>query len=63
MRSLLVHQRLDKALGEALSSKKIRKEPDKNLPDILDRAYSAIILSLRDGVLSEVIGEKTTVWL
>ncbi|KAH9743491.1 Integrase catalytic domain-containing protein [Citrus sinensis] len=58
MKALLVHQGLDVALGEVSSSKKPRKIIDENLPDVLDRAHSAIILSLGDGVLREVGGEK-----
>lgn len=59
MRALLAYQGLDEALGEALSSKKPRKVSDEDLADVLDRAHSAIILSLGDGVLREVSREKT----
>ena len=63
MRALLVHQGLDEALAEELSSKKPRKVSVEDLPDVLDRAHSAIILSLGDGVLREVGGEKTAAGL
>ncbi|KAH9765484.1 hypothetical protein KPL70_001889 [Citrus sinensis] len=63
MRALLVHQGLDEALVEESSSKKPRKVSIEDLPDVLDRAHSAIILSLGDGVLREVGGEKTTTGL
>lgn len=59
MRALLVHQRLKEVFGEATSSKKPRKVFDEDLPDIFDRAHSAIILSLGDDVLREVGREKT----
>ncbi|KAH9671115.1 hypothetical protein KPL70_017228 [Citrus sinensis] len=59
MRALLVHQGLDEALAEESSSKKPRKVSVEDLLDVLDRAHSAIILSLGDGVLREVGGEKT----
>ena len=59
MKALLVHQGLDEALTEATSSKKPRKVSEEDLPDVLDRAHSAIILSLGDGVLREVGGETT----
>lgn len=52
MRALVVHQGLKKALGEPSSLKKSRKVSDDDLPDILYRAHSAIILSLGDGVLA-----------
>lgn len=55
IRALLVHQRLDKALSEPSSSEK--EVYDEDLPNVLDRAYSAIILSLEDGVLTEVGGK------
>ena len=32
---------------------------DEDLPDVLDKVHSTIILSLGDGVLREVSGEKT----
>lgn len=57
--ALLVHQGLDEAFKEAASSKKPKKVSDDDLPNIPDRAHSAIILSLGDGVLREVRGEKT----
>lgn len=63
MRALLVHQGLEEALGEPSSSKKPRKVSDDDLPDILDRAYSAIILSLDYGILKKVGGEKTATGL
>ncbi|KAL9444475.1 hypothetical protein AB3S75_017630 [Citrus x aurantiifolia] len=63
MKALLVHQGLDVALGEVSSSKKPRKIANEDLPDVLDRAHSAIILSLGDGVLREVGGEKTAAGL
>ncbi|KAH9648835.1 hypothetical protein KPL70_025759 [Citrus sinensis] len=63
MRALLVHQGLDEALAEESSSKKPRKVSVEDLPDVLDRAHSAIILSLGDGVLREVGGEKTAAGL
>ncbi|KAH9651744.1 hypothetical protein KPL70_026869 [Citrus sinensis] len=59
MKALLVHKGLDVALGEVSSSKKPRKIANEDLPYVLDRAHSAIILSLGDGVLREVGGEKT----
>lgn len=59
MRDFLVYQGLDEALGEALSSKKPRKVSNEDLADVLDRAHSAIILSLDNGVLREVSKEKT----
>ena len=54
-----MHQGLDETLAEESSSKKPRKVFVENLPDVLDRAHSAIILSLSNGVLREVGGEKT----
>ncbi|KAH9779667.1 hypothetical protein KPL71_007786 [Citrus sinensis] len=63
MRALLVHQGLDKALVEESSSKKPRMVSDDDLPDVLDRVHSAIILSLGDGVLREVGGEMTAAGL
>ncbi|KAH9770981.1 hypothetical protein KPL71_012549 [Citrus sinensis] len=63
MRALLVHQGLDEALVEESSSKKLRKVSDEDLHDVLDRAHSAIILSLGDGVLREVGGEMTVAGL
>ena len=63
MRALLVHQGLDEALGEQSSSKKPRKVSDEDLPNVLDRAHSAIILSLDDGVLREIGVEKTAAGL
>ncbi|KAH9782268.1 hypothetical protein KPL71_008823 [Citrus sinensis] len=63
MRALLVHQGLDEALAEESSSKKPRKVSVEDLPDVLDRAHSVIILSLGDGVLREVGGEKTAAGL
>ena len=63
MRALLVHQGLDEALAEESSSKKPRKVSVEDLPDVLDRAHSAIILSLGDRVLGEVGGEMTTAGL
>ena len=59
MRALLVHQGLNEALGEESSSNKPRKVSDEDLPDVLDRAHSVIILSFGDGVLREVGSEKT----
>lgn len=58
IRALLVNQGIEEALGEATSSKKPRKVSDEDLPDILDKAHSAIIVSLGDGVLREVGGEN-----
>lgn len=55
--------RLDEALGEELSFKKPRKVSDEDLPNVLDRTHNAIFLSLSDGVLKEVSGEKTTAGL
>ncbi|KAH9680956.1 hypothetical protein KPL71_026757 [Citrus sinensis] len=63
MKALLVHQGLDEALAEVTSPKKPRKISDDDLPDVLDRAHSAIILSLGDGVLREVGGETTAAGL
>ncbi|KAH9780126.1 hypothetical protein KPL71_007968 [Citrus sinensis] len=63
MKALLVHQGLDEALAEVTSPKKPRKISDDDLPDVLDRAHSAIILSLGDGVLREVGGETTATGL
>ncbi|KAL9408669.1 hypothetical protein AB3S75_047117 [Citrus x aurantiifolia] len=63
MRALLVHQGLDEALGEESSLKKPKKVSDEDLPDVLDKAHSVIILSLGDGVLREVGVEKTTTGL
>ncbi|KAH9686286.1 hypothetical protein KPL70_014312 [Citrus sinensis] len=63
MKALLVHQGLDEALAEVTSSKKSRKISEDDLPDVLDRAHSAIILSLGDGVLREVGGETTAAGL
>ena len=59
MRALLVHQGLDEALGEESSLNKPRKVSNEDLPDVLDRAHSVIILSLGDEVLREVGSEKT----
>ena len=58
MRALLVHQGLDVALRQALSSKNHGKIADEDLPDVLNRPNSATIPSLRDAVLKEVGGEK-----
>ncbi|KAH9769644.1 hypothetical protein KPL71_012096 [Citrus sinensis] len=55
MRALLVHQRLDVALDDESSSKKLMKVTEEELSEMLDRAHSAIILSLGDGVLREII--------
>lgn len=55
----MVHQGWDKSLGEASSSMMLRKLSDEDLADVLDRAQKAIILSLDDGVLTEVSNEKT----
>ncbi|KAH9670384.1 hypothetical protein KPL70_016970 [Citrus sinensis] len=63
MRALLVHQRLDVALDDESSSKKPMKGTEEELSEVLDRAHSAIILSLGDGVLREVGGEKTAAGL
>ncbi|KAH9699562.1 hypothetical protein KPL71_024410 [Citrus sinensis] len=63
MRALLVHQRLDVALDDESSSKKPMKVTEEELSEVLDRAHSAIILSLGDGVLREVGGEKTAAGL
>lgn len=57
MRVLLVYQGLDEVLGEATSSKKPKKVSDDDLPDILDRVHSVIILSLGDSVFRKV-GER-----
>ncbi|KAH9723787.1 CCHC-type domain-containing protein [Citrus sinensis] len=59
IRALLVHQRLDVALDDESSSKKPMKVIEEELSEVLDRAHSAIIISLGDGVLKEVGGEKT----
>ncbi|KAH9670612.1 hypothetical protein KPL70_017043 [Citrus sinensis] len=63
MRALLVHQRLDVALDDESTSKKPMKVTEEELSEVLDRAHSAIILSLGDGVLREVGGEKTVAGL
>ena len=63
MKALLVHQGLYKALAEVTSPKKPRKISDDDLPDVLEKAHSAIILSLGDGVLREVGGETTAAGL
>ena len=63
MRALLVHQRLDVALDDESSSKKPMKGTEEELSEVLDRAHNAIILSLGDGVLREVGGEKTAAGL
>ncbi|KAH9679155.1 hypothetical protein KPL71_026007 [Citrus sinensis] len=63
MRALLVHQRLDVALDDESSSKKPMKGTEEELSEVLDRAHSAIILCLGDGVLREVGGEKTAAGL
>ncbi|KAH9802523.1 hypothetical protein KPL71_001422 [Citrus sinensis] len=63
MKALLVHQGLDEALAEITSPKKPRKISEDDLPDVLDRAHSATILSLGDGVLREVGGETTAAGL
>ncbi|KAK9184519.1 hypothetical protein WN943_024869 [Citrus x changshan-huyou] len=54
MRALLVHQRLDVALDDESSSKKPMKVTEEELSEVLDRAHSATILSLGDGVLREM---------
>ena len=48
-------------LENHLHPRKIRKVSDDDLPNIHDRAHSAIILSLGDSVLREVGGEKKAV--
>ncbi|KAH9724313.1 hypothetical protein KPL70_007440 [Citrus sinensis] len=53
----------NEAFAEITSSKKPRKISEDDLPDVLDRAHSAIILSLGDGVLREVGGETTVAGL
>ena len=63
MRALLAHQILDIALDGESSSKKPMKVTDEELSYVLDRAHSAIILSLGDGVPREVGGEKTAAGL
>ncbi|KAH9696615.1 hypothetical protein KPL71_023232 [Citrus sinensis] len=63
MRALLVHQRLDVALDDESSSKKPMKVTEEELYEVLDRAHSATILSIGDGVLREVGGEKTAAGL
>ncbi|KAH9763957.1 hypothetical protein KPL70_001353 [Citrus sinensis] len=63
MKALLVHQGLDETLAEITSPKKPRKISEDDLPDVLDRAHSAIILSLGYGVLREVGGETTAAGL
>ncbi|KAL5833031.1 hypothetical protein ACOSQ3_016705 [Xanthoceras sorbifolium] len=63
MQALLVHQGLAKALK--------RKDPlpesmsDKDKDEILEKAHSAILLSLRDEILREVSEEDTAakLWL
>ncbi|KAH9668177.1 hypothetical protein KPL70_021322 [Citrus sinensis] len=60
MRALLVHQRLDVTLDDESSSKKPMKGTEEELSEVLDRAHSAIILSLVDGVLREM-GEGSSI--
>ncbi|KAH9744680.1 hypothetical protein KPL70_003806 [Citrus sinensis] len=59
MRALLVHQVLKETLGDPRSEKKPNKLSDEEMQDALDKAYSTLILSLRDRVLREV-GDQTT---
>ena len=63
MRALLVHQRLDVALDDESSSKNPMKVTEEELSEVLNRAHGAIILSLGNGVLREVGGEKTAAGL
>ena len=57
MRALLVHQGMNEALGEASSSKKVRKVSYENISNVMDIGYGVMILSLRNGVLIEIGNE------
>lgn len=63
MRALLVHQGMNEALGEASSSKKVRKVSYENISNVMDIGYGVMILSLRNGVLIEVGNEMIAVGL
>lgn len=45
---------LEEALGKVSLSKKTRKMSSGDLPNVMDKARNAIVLSLRDSVLREV---------
>lgn len=45
---------LEEALSEASLSKKTGKISNGDLPNVMDRARNAIVLSFRDSVLREV---------
>jgi len=63
MRALLVQQGLEKALeGEKILPANLSEKEKK---DFLDKAHSALILSLGDKVLREILKEKNIafIWL
>lgn len=57
MRALLVHQGMNEALSEASLSKKVRKVSDEDIPNVMDKGYGVMILSLGNSVLIKVGNE------
>lgn len=57
MRALLVHQGMNEALSEASLSKKVRKVSDEDIPNMMDKGYGVMILSLGNSVLIKVGNE------
>ena len=61
MRALLVHQGLKSALEEEDPEAATGSVTDDKKRQILNRAYSTLILSLGDSILREMSEEKTSV--